>query len=378
MALDESTTIDFTGVLTTDVIVSSIIEFSINNSYSSAATRGRISKSQPLVTPFTIAPAPFANISLYNTSNPEVQGNVVLVGENATLYVTLDIPYGTILDPSLTLNVLPSANTTALQFLASSVVVLENSTDALNISNELVNVSSAYSFESLVNYPVVNGSKTVVFAFDVVVLPDPSVVDGDVLTVESLFSFSNGTHLLSQGAQNISLVVAVAQFGFEQSCSPTSIDFEGTAQCTIVLYPLVTIPAYQLTIQNSISSLYSLLTNTIISSHGVVTLTNNSQSFQVEVPLYDPTLGANITITYSTTLTAEAVRDSEVEIPAYLTYLSSPTVFAIQSALDATARVQVDSSGGGLSGGAIAGIVIGATVGAAAVGKSTTSLSILL
>ena len=370
--MGDSVTINFTGIVSASAVVASFVEFALSNSYTSSLTLGRVAYSVPLSTLFAITPPPSSSLSLGSTSNAEVSGNVVLIGENATFLVTISVPYGTIFEPSLTFNVAPNSTET-LSLLASSVSFIPSTTDVINATTTVHNTTSSFAYDTLVNHP--HGSKQMVMAFDTVVLP-VNTPAGAVLTVESVFSFSNGTHTFTQPTQNLSLIIAVARFNFTHTCSPRKLRSGDTALCVLIVYPLLPFPAYNLTIVNSPSSNFTLNPSSVNTTHGEVSLIDNNSTFTIAIPVYDPSKGSNITIIYSTTLTGEAHANADVSVPALLSYLSSPTTFATTSSQTATAMLHVKGKAK-LGGGAIAGIVIGSLGAVAAIGMPSLLPSLI-
>lgn len=348
LPLGGSVQVNFTVTLTTAVIAGTNITVPVASNYSSAPTLGRLSAIAMNAT-IIVSPFPSTALTVGRSSNVETPAGLLTIGEIVESVVTITIPEGTTLALSVYYKL---SNSSGVHILSVSALYsthisagTENITVFSSSSEPLTNDTATFGVDTLLNLPDGDAAKDVVtLAVTWVVLPHTTLSSGSAIEATSEFSFSNGTTTLVEAVQNNTFTLVISDIQLVQECIPqTSRVQSGTSfVCVITLFsPNATAPAYNITIKNSASIYTTVVGSSTSISNG--TIEEDGVEFVAFIPVFDPAVKSNITVQYSVTLTNEVVSGLAVAFPAYIAFLSSPTVYGLLTESNITTLAIVDS-----------------------------------
>lgn len=337
--------LNFSATFTTAVVAGSNFSVAVSGNFSSAATRGRVTKIGTDVANFTV-PAPTTNITIASTSNIETVGSDIVVGEIVTTTITINIPEGTTLAPRIAVNVSGPTGVSILEAkLAPSQphIVASDASYTVSASNgSLTNNTAIASFSSLVNqHDGIASNDKAVLSFTWVVLPWANVSNGDIVQVQSYFEFSSGSANNSEAVQVSTATVLVQNLQVYQSCTSQHYAQAGSQfTCFVTIAPTSAAPIYNLSLA-SIPTIHAVLVgSTVFTSMGNITVLN--KAFTLTVPVFNPATDTNITIEYGSAIDNTAQLSTPVVFSLSGTYHTSPSQYGAVKAVNTTTNVTME------------------------------------
>lgn len=325
--------INFNAVVTDAVPAASVVANTLVANYSSAKVNG-FSSSLEAVSTYTILPVPTSQFVLYGSSLNETGGNNVTVGEHVVFRVTLTLPKGTTMSPSVTLTAptpygrvhLVNAGVVAL---SSNIIASATSASTYDNDADGINDVAVISFASIVVQP--GASSAVVLEVVGLVYPNTLNTAGKQLNFTSVFSYKNTTSSFTESQKNVSLTVVQPVLTWSAKWNATVVDAGDVLRCTLLIQHAATSTgvAYNINVTGNLWPGYTLsLLPSSYSSSDASTIFNtqasgsNGQDWIVTMPSLLPGRVANIS--FLVTVTAAVRANSVVRNTLVAQYLSAP------------------------------------------------------
>lgn len=277
------------------------------------------------------ASTPTSQLTVLSSSNVETTGSSVSIGEYVNFGVTISLPHGTTLSPSVTFQLPVSVG--AINLVSASVL-----TPSANINYPSVSVSlsdsnadgnndtATLALPSVVNNP--GGSSNITFQFVALVLPSSSNTNGLQVTATSTLSYGNGTATFSETAHTTTITVVQPALTWAVTLNVSSGDAGDVVGYTVVVSHAAesASAAYDIAITSLLAPYFHLVSGSVstAATTGVSPLALQDGWDNI---VYLPTLLLNSTAT----IKFSAYMDNSVQASSIITsqlvanYSSSPS-----------------------------------------------------
>lgn len=326
--------INFNAVVTNDVPAASVVSNTLVANYSSAKVNG-FSSSLTTVSTYAILPVPISQFVLNNSSLAETGGNNVTIGEHAKFQVTLTLPKGTTISPSVTVTAPTPYG--RVHMVSASVVALPSNIIASDISSATSDVDAdgikdiaTISFSSIVVQP--GASSTVVLEIVGLVYPNSLNTAGKQLNFTSVFAYKNATTTLSESQKTVTLTIVQPILTWTANWNATVVDAGDVLKCSLFIQhaPASTGVAYNINVTGNLlpGFLLNLLPTSFNSSDAsaifntYASADSHGQDWIVMLPSLLPGRTANIS--FLVTVNSSVRANANVRNNLVAQYLSAP------------------------------------------------------
>lgn len=271
LVIGQTLIITFRVTLNTTVVASTTISSSLQVTYTSSPVGG---VSSSIATQFSlpILPAPSSQLLLLDSSLGS--GSSVSMGEQSTYLLTITVPRGTTLSPSIVFNVpagLLEIRNVTLQNVPFNIIV--SGYTSYTISGPLGNnVTAVLNFTSIVNHPSSASDSGSKIQITVVVLMLPSLEAGSKVQLTSQFYYSNGTVMITEPvgvSHAVGVFINQPSLTWDVFWNQTLGDAGDVIGCTIVIQhtPSSSATAYNIDVSALLGPHFELISTSIYSSN---------------------------------------------------------------------------------------------------------------
>lgn len=220
----------------------------------------------------SILPIPQSQLAILSTSSSSTNGTGVSIGELVDFGVTISLPEGTILLPTVIVYLPQSAallSVVNVSISSSSQISYPSSTIYYSTGNG-INDTATISFPFIINVPdnVVNANDKILITVTALVLHATLNLNGNPITTTSSFTYHNGVRSYTETSQSVSIYMIQPVLSWTVNWNRTSGEAGTVIGCVVAIRHAATssATAYNVAISALLQPYLNLVNNSLVSS----------------------------------------------------------------------------------------------------------------
>lgn len=281
----------------------------------------------------SILPIPQSQLAVLSTSISSTNGTGVSIGELVNFGVTISLPEGTILIPTVIVYLPQSAALLSVVNvnISSSSQISYPSRTIYYETGHGINDTATISFPYIINTPdnVVNANDKIIITVTALVLPATLSLNGNPITTSSSFSYNNGISTYTESTRSTSIYLIQPVLSWTVTWNRTSGDAGTVVGCVVSIRHTATstATAFNIAIAALLHPYLNLVNNSLVSSDAASIFPGstavNGMSDLVVIPSL--ILGDTVSVEFSVTIDDFVPTASVIRTRVTVDYSSAPT-----------------------------------------------------